>query len=304
MRRRNVLINIIAILAGSLVVFSGLIIGCTIKNQASSGNQFIAEYGGYGLKGEWETLGTASADLTFEGETSCGSIILGANQYLVMVTEQYVMDTEEGKSIVYEDNLTEGEGSVRFAHYEDVLVGEIEVGTVVYSFGVAETLDSARHILDQYNDHLQEESENQKPFRDVVVPDDRLVIPAFLEIDPDTINLKAKGDWITAYIEISETQWFPDVDSTKIDIDTVKLNIYLKQNNKVSAENSPAYAFVTDPTLYITDHDGDGKLERMAKFNLANVQDILQLGDGWSIEVTGSLNDGRPFYGLAFVKVH
>jgi len=139
------------------------------------------------------------------------------------------------------------------------------------------------------------------PF-DVVVPSDELVIPALVQIDPDTINLKAKGDWITAYIEISGTRWFPDVDSTKIDIDTVKLNIYLKENNKVSAESSPAYAFVTDPTLYLTDHDGDGKLERMVKFNLAKVQDILYIGDGIPIEVTGSLDDSRPFYGLTWIK--
>lgn len=148
--------------------------------------------------------------------------------------------------------------------------------------------------------------ENRRPFRDVVVPDDRLVIPALVQIDPDTINLKAKGDWITVYIELSKRPWFPDIDANKIDIDTVKLNIYLKQNNKVSAENSPDYDFVSDPTLYITDNDVDGKLERMVKFDLAKVQDILQLDDDLPdvpIEVTGSLNDGRPFYGLAFIKV-
>lgn len=144
---------------------------------------------------------------------------------------------------------------------------------------------------------------NLMPFRDVVVPSDKLVIPALVKIDPDTINSKTKGDWITAYIEISETRWFKDVDSTKIDINTVKLDNYPDRNNKVSAENSPEYDFVTDPNLYLTDHDGDGVLERMVKFNLARVQDILQLGDGISIEITGSLDDGRPFYGLAFVKV-
>lgn len=144
---------------------------------------------------------------------------------------------------------------------------------------------------------------NQRPFRDVAVPDDRLVIPTLVQIDHDTITLKAKGDWITAYIEISERPWFPDVDVTKIDINTVKLNIYLKQNDKVFAENNPDYDFVTDPDLYLTDRDGDGKLERMVKFNLTKVQDILRPGNDVPIEVTGSLNDGRPFYGLAFVEV-
>ncbi|MCJ7514534.1 MAG: hypothetical protein MUO89_00990 [Dehalococcoidia bacterium] len=145
--------------------------------------------------------------------------------------------------------------------------------------------------------------ENRKPFRDVAVPDDRLVIPALVQIDPDTINLKVKDDWITAYIELSKRPWFPDVDVTQIDIDTVKLDNYLMQNNKVSAENSPEYDFVTDPNLYLTDPDGDGKLERMVKFDLAKVQNILQLDDEIAIEVTGSLYDGRPFYGLTFINV-
>lgn len=144
--------------------------------------------------------------------------------------------------------------------------------------------------------------QKQVPF-DVAVPDDKTVIPALVKIDPDTISLGTKGDWITAYIEISERPWFPDVDVAEININTVKLNIYLKQNNKIPAENSPDYAFVTDSSLYITDYDDDGKLERMVKFSLTKAQDILYIGNGIPIEVTGSLNDGRPLYGLTFVNV-
>jgi hypothetical protein len=139
------------------------------------------------------------------------------------------------------------------------------------------------------------------PF-DVAVPDDKIVITAFLEIDPATVKLNANDDWITVYIEFQESKWFPGADVTKSDINSIKLDIYPDRNNQVSAENSPAYAFVTDPALCITDHDGDGKLERMVKFDLAKVQDILYIGDGIPIEVTGSLDDGTPFYGLDMVK--
>ncbi len=138
---------------------------------------------------------------------------------------------------------------------------------------------------------------------DVVVPSDKLVIPARVQIDLDTINLSAKGDWVTAYIEISAREWFPDADVTKIDVKSVQLDIYPQRDHNVSAENSPNYDFVVDPALYITDHDSDGKPERMVKFNLALVQDILPLGDGIPVEISGSLNDGTPFYGLTFVKV-
>ena len=294
--------GILAILITTLVVGGGFVV--SPKIEASSTEEFVAEYGGYGLKGDWETLGTASADLIFDGKNCSGSIILGANQYMVTVTEQYAIDTEEGKSIVYEGNLTEGGGSVRFAHYSDVLVGEIEVNNVIYSFGVAETLDSARNTLDQYNDHLQEEITPPEPYQfDAVLPSDEEVIPAFLEIDPDTLNLKSKGEWITVYIELSHLPWFPDADVTKIDINSVRLDIYPEQNNKVPAENNQKYGFVKDPKSYITDHDHDGELERMVKFDRAQVQNILYPSNGVPIVVTGSLNDGRPFFGIKWIKV-
>ncbi len=136
---------------------------------------------------------------------------------------------------------------------------------------------------------------------DVVMRIDEQTIWASLEIAPDPINLVTKDDWITAYIEFPESKEFPDADVSKIDINSVKLDVYLK-NGTVSAENSPEYDFVTDPDIYLTDHDGDGELERMVKFNLTKARDILYIGNGIPIEVTGSLDDATPFYGLDIVK--
>jgi hypothetical protein len=136
---------------------------------------------------------------------------------------------------------------------------------------------------------------------DVAVLGDEKMIWALLEIEPDPINLTAKDGWIIAYIEFPENKEFPDADVAKIDINSVKLDVYLK-NGTVSAENSPEYDFVTDPALYITDHDGDGELERMVKFSLTKARDILYIGNGIPIEVRGSLDDGTLFYGLDIVK--
>jgi hypothetical protein len=136
---------------------------------------------------------------------------------------------------------------------------------------------------------------------DVVVPSNETTIWASLEIEPDPIKLTAEDDWITAYIEFQGSKEFPDADVAKIDINSVKLDVYLEQGN-VYAENSPEYDFVTDQTIYLTDHDSDGKLERMVKFSLTKAQDILYIGNGIPVEVTGSLDDGTPFYGLDMVK--
>jgi len=136
---------------------------------------------------------------------------------------------------------------------------------------------------------------------DVAMLGDEQTIWASLEISPDPIRLTAEDDWITAYIEFPESKDFPEADVTKIDINSVKLDVYLKKGT-VPAENSPEYDFVTDPAIYITDHDGDGELERMVKFRLTKAQDILYIGNGIPIEVTGSLDDGTSFYGLDIVK--
>lgn len=136
-------------------------------------------------------------------------------------------------------------------------------------------------------------------FEDVVVPDDRLVTPATVDIDPKILNLKSKDKWITVYIELPEhpellPEWY---DVTQIDINSVRLN------GQVSAENNPQYDFVVNSDLYLMDRDEDGFLERMVKFEIARVQDILEPGKRVKIEITGSLTNGRPFYDLDWIRV-
>ena len=140
-------------------------------------------------------------------------------------------------------------------------------------------------------------------FEDVVVPDDRLVIPARIDIDPEILDLKSKDKWITVYIELpwyKDNVWYEELpwfDVTQIDINTVKLN------DQVSAENNSEYDFVAKPTVYLADQDKDGVPERMIKFDRASVQDILEPRERVKIEITGSLADDRPFYGLEWIRV-
>ena len=140
-------------------------------------------------------------------------------------------------------------------------------------------------------------------FEDIVVPDDRLVIPARIDIDPKILDLKSKDKWITVYIELpwyKDNVWYEELpwfDVTQIDINTVRLN------DRVSAENNPEYDFVVKPTIYLADQDKDGVPERMIKFDRASVKGIFEPGERVKIEVTGSLTDGRPFYDLVWVRV-
>lgn len=104
-----------------------------------------------------------------------------------------------------------------------------------------------------------------------------------INIDPDTLNLKSKGKWITCYIELPE-----GYDVADIDVSTIMLN------EQVSAELQPSE---------IGDYDDDGIADLMVKFNRAAVQEILEAGDEVEITVTGELTDGTPFEGTDTIRV-
>ena len=122
------------------------------------------------------------------------------------------------------------------------------------------------------------------------------VISAAIDIDPDTLNLKSKGKWITAYIELPE-----GYDVSDIDVSTVMLNDTIP----VSLLDVPAAEPV--PTE-IGDYDEDGIPDLMVKFDRAMVDSfICNQGityDEVSLTITGELFDGTPFEGADIVFVN
>jgi len=120
-------------------------------------------------------------------------------------------------------------------------------------------------------------------------------IVAGVDIDPDTLNLKSNGIFVTVYIELPEGYSAED-----IDLETVYLE-------GIPAMTDSTYGFVKDPDLM--DHDGDGILERMVKFDRATVINLLiqhmspQVKQKVSLTVTGNLNDGTPFRGSDTINV-
>ncbi len=100
-----------------------------------------------------------------------------------------------------------------------------------------------------------------------------------VNFDPDTLNLKSKGKWITCYIELPE-----GYDVWQIDGSTVLFNgivpAYLGKEGWVKAEANESN---------ITDNDEDGILERMVKFDRAAVRDILSPGTAVILTLTGKV---------------
>jgi len=90
---------------------------------------------------------------------------------------------------------------------------------------------------------------------------EELIIPATIDIDPDTLNLKSMGKWITCYIELPK-----GYDVTKIDVSTIMLNRQVRTK--------------THPTE-TGDYDNDDIADIMVKFDRSDVQNILDLKNGY-----------------------
>ncbi len=126
---------------------------------------------------------------------------------------------------------------------------------------------------------------------DDIVTDAPDIIEATVDIDPDTLNLKGKGKWITCYIELSG-----DYDVADIDATTVLLNW------DIPAVVDTQHGFTSNPESYLMDHDGDGILECMVKFDRTGLE-TLDSGGPVELTVVGLLNDGTPFRGTDTIRV-
>jgi hypothetical protein len=114
---------------------------------------------------------------------------------------------------------------------------------------------------------------------------------ASVDIDPDTLSLRSKGRFVTAYIEME------GADVGDIDASSIRLN------DIVSPVLDGRYGFVASEDSYIVDHDENGLQERMVKFWRTEVQAILDVGTFVTITVSGLLDNGTPFKGTDIIRV-
>jgi N-acetylneuraminic acid mutarotase len=111
-----------------------------------------------------------------------------------------------------------------------------------------------------------------------------------MDIDPDTLNLRSKGEWITAYIELPE-----GFDLENIDISSLHLN------GTVPAEALPTC---------VGDYDNDGVADLMVKFDRTAVADYIRANVAFTdtfmtitLVLTGNLVGGAPFQGTDAIRI-
>lgn len=103
-------------------------------------------------------------------------------------------------------------------------------------------------------------------------------------------NLRSEGRWIAAYIQLPEEYSAADIDATTILV-----------NGTIAPVLDPWYGFVVNSSEYLIDHNYDGALERMVKFDRASVASWIyqsvEMQDKVTLSITGQLTDGTPFEG-------
>jgi hypothetical protein len=134
------------------------------------------------------------------------------------------------------------------------------------------------------------DSDGDGTFEEEIIADNQLTSDEFalqtdtiVDFDPDTLNKKSKGKWVTVYIELPN-----GFDVNTINLETVMLNgeIYAESNS-----------------YEIGDHDYDGICDLLVKFNRAEVNNLLSAGDDVEIMISGNLADGRFFKGTDTIRV-
>jgi len=112
-----------------------------------------------------------------------------------------------------------------------------------------------------------------------------ILIPAMIDIDPDTLNLRSKGELVTCYIELPS-----GYSVENIDVSTIRLIV---ETGNVPAENWPTA---------IGDYDKDGVPDLMVKFDRATVHALFSSPGIYTMTVTGQVA-GIAFEGSDNVRV-
>ncbi|MFH2070069.1 MAG: hypothetical protein ABIJ11_02495 [Elusimicrobiota bacterium] len=114
--------------------------------------------------------------------------------------------------------------------------------------------------------------------------------PVSVNFDPDTLNLRSEGRFVTVYIEMP-----PGYSPTEIDIRTV----HICAINGTDVSPIQCLLFPTG----ITDEDSDGQKELMVKFDREAIGSVLTPAENVKISFAGDFITGDTFVGNDTIRV-
>jgi len=119
------------------------------------------------------------------------------------------------------------------------------------------------------------------------------VIETLIDIDPDTLNRKSHGRWVTAYITLPDGFDVGAIDTSSIAITSL-----------IGASCDPNYSQEADLSFIpqVGDRDEDGILDLTVKFDRQVLLANLCLDDV-SITIEGELTTGELFSGSDSIRI-
>ncbi len=133
-------------------------------------------------------------------------------------------------------------------------------------------------INEKKTDNIPQKEEGELPKKEK--PADPII--ADINVDPNTLNGKSKGKWITIYIALP----------TRYNLNLILMNsVFL--NEVVPAA----------PIFEIIDINNDNCMELMVKFNRTSVKKVVEFQEFGTIIITGKLIDGKQFKGIDIIKL-
>lgn len=109
--------------------------------------------------------------------------------------------------------------------------------------------------------------------------------------DPNTINMKSKGRWIIATVELPE-----EYQCNQINANTILWD------GAISPVRDPKYGWAKSEDSYCVDENGNGVLERLLKFDRSDIEILYGPGEH-TVTISGELFCGMPFEGSDTIRV-
>ena len=111
-------------------------------------------------------------------------------------------------------------------------------------------------------------------------------IPASLDIDPNTLNLNSRGNFVTASIELPN-----GFNANQIDGNTVRIS---------AIDGHPIEPICAEKTM---ESEIESENCLLAKFERKDLENVLVPGDEVKITIEGSLTSGKKFTGVDTIRV-
>jgi parallel beta-helix repeat protein len=272
-------------------------IDCRGYNNLIDKNDIHSRYIGLALQSAHNNIISRNSIQRLPGWGRAGILLYASHQNSIHNNNIYDWDRafEFGRSTgntIYHNNMmgnlyppTDTHPFENNWHHPDLLEGNYWSDYM----GLDDGSGSGKHAIanDGIGDTLIPHPQPGFDFYPFYKPDGWKKIEAIIDIDPDTLNLKSKGKWITCYMELPEGYDVRDIDATTILLgDSLPPILNLK------------YGFVKSEDSYIMDHDNDTIPERMVKFDRSEVEEMLMPGT-YNLKVTGELTDGTSFEGYS-----